>query len=80
MNKQEFYKMLETDLEIESTRLCEDTNLKQLPEFTSIAVLGIIAIADTYFKKKLKIDDIRNLSTVRSYMELIGMEHFEDLQ
>jgi acyl carrier protein len=78
MKKKEFINILEKDLEIESINLNEETNLKLLPEFTSIAVLGIIAIADTYFHKKLKIDDIRNLSTVKSYIELIGLEHFDD--
>jgi acyl carrier protein len=79
MKKQEFLNILQRDLEIESTKLSEDTNLKQLPEFTSIAVLGIIAIADTYFNKKLKIEDLRNISTVSSYMQLIGIKNFEDL-
>jgi acyl carrier protein len=80
MKKAEFIHILTKDLEIESCKLNEDTNLKDLPEFTSIAVLGIIAIADTYFDKKLKINDIRNISTVRSYIELIGLKHFEDEQ
>lgn len=78
MKKQEFIQIIERDLEIESTKLNEDTNLKHLPEFTSIAVLGIIAMADTYFNIKISMDDLRKISTVRSYLELIGIEQFED--
>jgi acyl carrier protein len=78
MKKVEFIDILTKDLEIESCKLDEDTNLKELPDFTSIAVLGIIAIADTYFDKKLNVDDIRNISTVKSYIDLIGLKHFED--
>jgi hypothetical protein len=78
MKKQELINILVKDLEIVSCDLNEETNLKDLPEFTSIAVLGLIAIADMYFSKKLQIDDIRNVTTVKSYLELIGFDHLED--
>ena len=77
MKKQDFFKQLEEDLEIESTKLSEQTHFRALPEFTSISVLGLIAFVDNYFEKKITAVEIQKLTTIRSLMEYIGIESFE---
>lgn len=77
MKKQEFLKKFEEDLEIESTKLTEETNFNSLPEFTSIAILGIIAFVDNYFEKKITADEILKLHSVKDLMQFIGTEYFE---
>jgi acyl carrier protein len=77
VKKQEFIDRLTDDLELEVGEITdEDSMLKGL--FTSLGVLVIIALCDELFSKELKSDKFKSITTVKSLMELIGMEHFED--
>lgn len=64
-------------LEIESQDIDENTNLKELSEYDSISVMTLIATIDELFGKTFRAKDLVNITTVRSLMELIGMENFE---
>lgn len=77
MKKQEFIERLTDDLELELDAISDENSmLKGL--FTSLGVLVIIALADELFSKELSSDQIKTITTVKSLMELVGMEHFEE--
>jgi len=53
------------------------TNLKELEEYDSLSVLSIIAMIDEKFGKKIPGQNFQSITTVKSLMELIGIENFE---
>jgi len=63
--------------ELEDVELTEATNLKDLEEYDSLSVLSIIAMIDENFGKRLSSKDLQSITTVKSLMELIGMDSFE---
>lgn len=77
MKVSEFLEELKDRLELEDVELNEDTNLKDLEEYDSLSVLSIIAMIDENFEKKLSAQDFQSITTVKSLMELIGMDSFE---
>ena len=76
MKKQKFFEelqeLMETDVIIEET-----TVLKNIPEFTSLAVLSVMAFIDEHFDKTLSAKEIYSITTIKSLMELIGSNQFE---
>lgn len=77
MKRAEFIKALTDILEIEGQELNESTNLREFAEFDSMALMTIIALLDEQFGKKITADQFINISTVKSLMELVGMDRFE---
>ncbi|NLT01068.1 MAG: acyl carrier protein [Acholeplasmataceae bacterium] len=77
MKKEVFLDTIKERLEIESQDIDENTNLKELSEYDSISVMTLIATIDELFGKTFRAKDLVNITTVRSLMELIGMENFE---
>ena len=73
MKKQEFFTQLSEILEIEDQNLNENTTIVM----TSMAILGVIALADENFGKQVKISDLKQLTSVGSLMALIGIENFD---
>jgi acyl carrier protein len=78
MKKKDFYKDLIEFLEFEPVELAEDTELKSLDGYDSMAVMSLIAFCDEKFSKKINAQQIQNLTTVGSLMEFLGKEQFED--
>lgn len=77
MKKQEFIEKLIDALELEIHEITDENSmLKGL--FTSFGVLVIIALCDESFSKVLTAEQIGSITTVKSLIELIGMEHFEN--
>ena len=76
MKKVEFINILRVCLEIDGVDIYEDTNLQSLDNYDSMAILSIIALIDEHFGKKIKGEQFENITTVKSLMELIGMENF----
>jgi len=77
VKKQEFIERLTDDLGLEAGALNhEESMLKGL--FTSLGVLIIIALCDEYFSKEITAENIKSITTVKSLMEMIGMENFHD--
>jgi acyl carrier protein len=77
MEMQDFLAGLKDVLEFDKIELKEMTNLKELEGFDSLSIMTIIAFADERFGKKLTATQLASITTVRSLMELIGLERFE---
>lgn len=78
MKVHNFIEILKENLEIDSVELTEQTKLSSLEEYDSLAVMSIIALSDEHFSKRLSANQFSSITTVRSLMELIGMEHFKE--
>ena len=77
MKKDSFFKEFAEYLEFEDVELKEDTNLNSIDEYDSLAQMSIIAFADEKFNIKLSAEQLRNITTIKSLMELIGMNNFD---
>jgi acyl carrier protein len=78
MKKIAFLNKLQEDLEIDSIELNESTILASLPEYTSLTKLGIIAFIDSNFDKRISFEELNKLTTIKSLMDFIGKENFEE--
>lgn len=78
MNTTDFFKKLKEVLEIDDVVLSEQTNLKNIDDFDfdSLAVMTLVAFVHEKFGKQFNAMQLNNVSTVRSLMELIGLENF----
>lgn len=77
MKKNDFYQGLSDILETVGLRLDGNTILKELDQYDSLSILGIIAFVDEKFKKKLTAENFKAVTTVQSLMQMIGEENFE---
>ncbi len=77
MRKKEFIERLIDDLELDEGEITDENSMLE-GSFTSLGVLIIIALCDELFSVALTAEKLRSITTVRSLMELIGMEHFDD--
>jgi acyl carrier protein len=75
MTKTEFFKDLENKLEL-SDPISSDTNLKELEEFDSMAVMSLVAYIHKTFGKQFNARQLNNITSVQSLIELIGPEVF----
>ena len=75
MNKQEFISGLQEELELE-TQLTEDTDLKQLEEWDSMAAMILIGYVSNNLDITLNADYLKGITTVSSLIDRIGTEHF----
>lgn len=57
--------------EVEASELKEDTNFRDLDEWSSLAALSIIAMADEEYNVTLKGDDIINSHTVGDIYNIV---------
>jgi acyl carrier protein len=78
MKKLDFYNELIDFLEFEPVTLTENTELKSLDGYDSMAVMSLIAFCDEKFSKKINAREIQNLTTVGSLMDFLGKENFTD--
>jgi acyl carrier protein len=76
MQKQEFFEKLKEALETEEN-VNENTVLKNLPEYSSLTTLLLIALIDENFGKSLTAKELNSVSTIKSLMDLIGTDQFE---
>ncbi|MBU0993325.1 MAG: acyl carrier protein [Proteobacteria bacterium] len=77
MKKEEFLSELKEIMEIEDSELTEDTVLRDMMEFNSLALMGIIALIDENFDMVIEADAFEKVSTIKDIMKLIGMDKFE---
>lgn len=75
MKTNEFILGLAEELEIE-TILNKTTNLKDLEEWDSMAAMLLIGYVSNEFGVTLNADDLKNITTVDSLIERIGVEKF----
>ena len=76
MEKSTFFSLLKESLEFEDIDFQENTNLKNIDGFDSMAIMTLIAFADEHFNKKLSAKKLASVTTIRSLMEIIGLENF----
>ena len=76
MNTKDFINELIDVLELEEGDLVNGNSMLK-EHYSSLGVLSIIAFCDEQFSKELSSDELMSITTVKSLMELIGMEHFE---
>jgi acyl carrier protein len=79
MKKEDFFNSIQEVLEIdEAIAISESTDLKNTQhfEFDSIAIMTLVALIHDKFNRKLTAVQINSITTVKSLMELIGLEHF----
>ena len=72
MKKAAFFEELKDTLELDG--IIKETTVLHL---TSLAILSVIVLVDEKFDKQIRTVDLKNVSTVVSLMELIGLENFE---
>ncbi len=76
MKKQEFVEKLEELMELDEGTLSIDSDLTDIEEYDSMALLSIIAFADKNFGKKLTADQLVKVTTVESLINTIGQDLF----
>ena len=57
--------------ETDASIITENTNLKDLEEWSSMIIMGIIAMADEEYAVRLKGEDISKVNTVKDLYDLI---------
>ncbi len=75
MNKQEFIKLLQDELEYEVV-LTSDTLIKELEEWDSMSAMVLIGVVAQNFGVTLKASDIEAISTIDSIIAIIGNDKF----
>ena len=75
MKKNDFISGLAEELELEVV-LENTTNLKDLDEWDSMVAMVLIGYVSNEFGVTLNSDDLKNITTVESLMERIGLEKF----
>jgi acyl carrier protein len=72
----DFIESFVEELEIESTDVSVETNIKDLDEWDSMTAMILIGFVSNNFKVTLNADDIKALTTVQSLIDKIGIEKF----
>ena len=75
MTKQDFYKNLIEELELE-VEINDSTNLKELEEWDSMAAMLLIGFVSNEFNVTLNSDDLKEVTTVESLINRIGQDKF----
>lgn len=75
MTKEQFLDGLNEDLEFDSP-LAIDSNIKEHDEWDSMGAMILIGYVSNKFGITINADDIRDLTTVQSLIEKIGVEKF----
>jgi acyl carrier protein len=76
MNTKDFINELIDALELEEGDIVDENSMLK-EHYSSLGVLSIIALCDEQFSKELSSDELLSITTVKSLIDLIGMEHFE---
>jgi acyl carrier protein len=76
MMREEFFEKLKDAIETDFT-IDENTNLKTLPEYSSLTTLLIIAFIDENFGRSLSAKELNSMNSVKSLMDLIGEDQFD---
>jgi len=64
-------------MELDDIEVDESTNLKELDQYDSLTILGIIAFIDEKFNKRLTADNFKSVNTIESLIRMIGEEYIE---
>jgi acyl carrier protein len=72
MKKEFFLEKLSDSLE-----LSDGISVDSMIQLDSMQSLSLIAFADEYFQKELKISELKNVKNIGDIIELIGIESFD---
>lgn len=75
MKTEKFLELITEELELDSL-VENNTNLKELEEWDSMAAMLLIGLVSNEFDKTLSAKDIGEITTVQSLIEKIGVENF----
>ena len=78
MKKKDFFCELKEALEFEDVAFTEKTEFRKIDGYDSLHVMMIIAFVDSKFGKRLTAKQLFSITDVRSLMDLIGIENFEE--
>jgi len=76
MNTEDFLNDLVEELELDNVELNIDFDLRDLDEWDSMAVMIVIGYVSDNFDCNLTGEDLKEVSTVKSLIEIIGNEKF----
>lgn len=76
MQKTVFIEKFKEALEMPKANIDENTVLKSIDGYDSMSVMAIIALVDEHFSKRLTAKQLGEITTMKSLMELIGLENF----
>jgi len=74
MTVAQFISELKDLLEIDDLEI--DTNIKELDEFDSMAIMSLVAFIHKKFGKQFNARQLNNITTVQSLVDLIGADSF----
>ncbi len=77
MTKKEFLAEIIEVLELEEDELELDTNLDDVEDYDSFAVLSIIAFVHKKFGIQFKANQLQELGSINDLIKLIGEDNFE---
>ena len=72
ISRKEFLTMLEKILQIEADSLTEETHLKNLEKWDSLALVALIAMVEENFGVRLTPDTIYDLKTMGNLISMLG--------
>lgn len=64
--------LLEEMLELENGTLKEDTFIRQVENWDSMAAISLIALVDEEFQKPLSAEQIKNFITIKDILDYMG--------
>lgn len=77
MKKSDFFKEIKEILEVdEDFEINEDTILTELEEYDSLSIMSIVALVDEKFNATLTGEQLFDVESVRSLIEIIGTDKF----
>lgn len=73
MTQQEFIAELEEILSLDAGELSPDSNLKEIEDWDSLAIISVIALIDKKIGKKIDVQSIKECVTVSDLLGAAGV-------
>lgn len=77
MTKEDFINEVNEQLDIDDVEIKIDTNLQDIEDFDSFAILSLVALIHKKFKVQLKANKLQKIKTISELILLIGEDKFE---
>ena len=74
MNRDEFLEKIKDILQYEhDEELTYNTNLLDVEEWDSISIISVVAFLDSEFKKKITVNELKDVKTIEEIAQLAGI-------
>ena len=74
MNRDEFLVKMQDILQYEhDEELTYNTNLLDVEEWDSISIISVVAFLDSEFKKKITVNELKDVKTIEEIAQLAGI-------